>query len=100
MDLEQSLEFDFPENLSKNWDAGFAVHQLIINEVSELIDKYPNDISQIEELLGAILDLIEESNYGRDEFFILIEHLKSLDKTLAGEYLKEYEMIYSSKISL
>ncbi|NJO89991.1 MAG: hypothetical protein HC831_14360 [Chloroflexia bacterium] len=89
-----------PENFSKNWDAEFAVHQLIIGEVNELIAQSSKNIPQIEELLMAILDLIHESNYGRDEFFILIEHLKTLNKKLACAYLKEYQRIYSSKISV
>ena len=99
MDLNLSPEFDLPEQ-GKQWNAGFALHQLIINEVNELLCKAPNNIPQIEELLLSILDLIQETNYGRDEFFIMIEHLKTLDKKLTGYYMKEYQRIYSSKISV
>jgi hypothetical protein len=100
MDSALSQGYDLPENFNKNWDAEFAVHQLIIHEVNELIYTSSKNIPQIEELLMAILDLIQESNYGRDEFFVVIEHLKVLNKKLACSYLKEYQRIYSSKISL
>ncbi len=99
MDLHQSHESDLADVISEKWNIGFAVHQLIISEVKELLCNYPNDIQQIEELIWTVLNLIRETNYGRDEFFILTEHLKTIDKKLAGKYIKDYEFIYSSKIS-
>jgi len=73
------------------------IDHVIMPNIAEILKSEQQNMELIIDYLDLILDVIEEHERGKDEFFSLVGLLNSIDKNAADIYLQLFEDIVIRK---